>query len=345
MSNAIDTLLFDKYGLNEVHITPTVDSVVWRLNNTGVARLFMPYSDPLCTPERLALGNRALIRFASGLPDFGGVIDVPRIRTETGVRFSIYTADRILSWRQTAKEESFTSVSPGGIAQRLVQAADSTRTTGVLAGAMQFSSAQRTETYNFTNVLSAIQRLARQSGEEFVVLPVYTGGKLSFEFHWSVLLGTDLTLSTTLVEGQNIETPIELTEQGPIASETRAAGGGAGGSSWSDRLVGSSSSDASAARYGYREYTEIVTGVFDQATLDETADALLNGLSHSRKHFKVLATDKGPSPFDTYDIGDRVTVHAFLERGDWAFEGAVRVEGRSWDASNACRLEVIEWEG
>jgi len=343
MSNEIEAILFDRAGLNPQTVVPTVDSVTWRHNNTGVAKLFLPYSDPLCTPERLALGNRFMVRFASGLPDFGGVIDVPRVPTETGVQFSVYTGDRILDWRQTAKQETYMNVPPGEIAQGLVRYTNRIKVTGIDLGSIVMSVNRRTETYNLANILDALQRLARQSAEEYKVVPVYASGKLSFEFLWAPQLGHDYSGSVSLVEGRNVETPLEMTEQGPIASVTKAVGGGAGGTSWDDRLVGTAISTDAEATYGYREYAEVITGVFDQDTLDATAEATLTTLDHSRKHFKATVVDADPSPYSTYDVGDIVKMNAFLERGEWAYEGSVRVMGRSWDASNACRLEVVEW--
>jgi len=343
MSNEIEAFLFDHNGFKPQRIVPAVNSVTWRLNKTGLAQLFLPYSDPLCTPERLAYGNRVLIRFASGLPDFGGVIDFPRVQTETGVKFSIYAGDRVLDWRISVKTASFTQVPPGDIARRMVMDASAIRSTGLIPASIAASKMYRTETYHLANILDALQRLARQSSEEYQVVPLYAGGQLQFGLEWAPFLGHNRADEILLVEGRNIETPVEMTEQGPVASIVKTAGGGAGGTTWNDRLVGIATDADAEAEYGYREYSEVVTGVFDQATLDATAAALLQRMKRSRKHFKLTALAADPSPFDRYDVGDIVTLQAFLDRGDWEFNGPVRITGRMWNASTTCRLEAEEW--
>lgn len=343
MSNAVEVTLFDKFGRNPAVVRGSLDSVTYRLNRTGVVSVTIPYADPLCTRSRLALSNRAMVRFESGLRDFGGVIDVPRGRNETGVTISIYTGDRILSWRYTPFFVEYKATAPGAIAKALVIEANLVRDTSIKPGDINAYGKARSETYTQYPLLDAIQKLQRESGEDYSVVPTYQRGQLEFTFNWFAQRGRDLRNTVKLVQGLNIETPTAIDEQGPIASFTKVIGGSAGASNWTARLSGFASSVASEAAHGYREYINISTGVFDEATLTATAQADLDFVDNPRSHVKLVAQDKAPGRFGSYHLGDIITLQCFTNRGEWAFDGTVRVLGIRWIAANVCTLEVVEW--
>lgn len=343
MSNMVETSLYNREGVNRAITLAAIDSVTWRLNRTGVARLFLPYSHAFCTPSRLALGNLALLQFGNGLPPFGGVIDLPRIRTEAGVTFSVYTGDRILSWRTSGKNESFVSASPGTIAQTLLATANATKDTSIRTSTIYTGGAVRTEVFNYANLLDAFLRLHRQSGEDFVITPLIEGNRLSFELVWSALYGTDKSDKVALIEGKNVETPLELSEQGPIASRVYQAGGGGGGVAWEDRLVGDKSSADSELSYGYREYAQVQSGIFDQTTLDNIALAVLDRLDNPRDHIGLVAQNKTPAHYSQYHIGDRCQLEACLQHSEWTYSKRTRIVGRRWTPAGTCNLEVLEW--
>ena len=343
MSNMVELSLFNREGIHIGVTVAAIDSVSWQLNRTGEARLFLPYSDPFCTPSRLALGNRVLLQFGNGLPAFGGVIDVPRNRTDAGVTFAVYTGDRILSWRVSNKIESFTAVAPGTIVRMLVDQANATKDTSIRIQNVYTGGAVRTEEYNYANLLDALMRLQRQSGEDFAVIPLVEGKRLVFELVWSEALGVDKSDRVAFVEGTNVETPLELSEQGPIASQVYQPGGGAGGTTWADRLVGEAYSAEAALNYGYREVAQVQTGIFDQATLDAIAAAALDEMDSPRAHMRLVAQDKAPARFYQYQVGDRCQVEAYLAHSDWRYSARIRVLGRLWTPANTCQLEVVEW--
>jgi hypothetical protein len=339
VSNAAEVLIFNRSGSSPLEVRPQIEAVAWRLNRTGQTRMYLPYSDPECTPDNLALGNRVLIQFENGLRAFGGVIDVPRRRTSTGVNFTVYTGDRILGWRRTQKTAAYTSVAPGVIFRSLINSANLAWDTGIALGSVYAGGTARSETYHLAGVLDALWELARLSGEEFRVVPVFESGRLTFEASWDARIGEDLSETVLLAENLNIEPP-QLDEQGPIASVVKCAGGGAGGTTWGDRLVGEDSSVASRNAYGYREYAEVLTGIFDQATLDASATSLLDEYNDPRPRYTLVALDRAPAGFELYDVGDDVRVQAFLRSALWAVDESVRLVGREWAPDNRCRLEV-----
>jgi hypothetical protein len=338
VSSAVQTLLFSRSGTNPVEISPQIESVAWRLNQTGQAKLYLSYTDPLCTPDNLRLGKRVLMNFENGLPPFGGVIDVPRQRRANGVAFTVYTGDRILSWRRTAKTRAFTSTAPGIIYQTLIEDENAESGTGIAIGSIYTGGTARSETYHLHNVLDVILQLQRLSGEEFEVVPVYQKRQLTFLANWKQRIGSDISDEILLVEDRNIEPPA-LDEQGPIASRVLCAGGAAGDDGWDDRLVGEDTSTTSRNEYGYREYAEVITGVFDQTTLDASATSVLDELDAPRERFSIAALNREPATFGDYDVGDTVTLQAFLQHPLWAVDRALRIVGREWTPADICRLE------
>lgn len=338
----VQALIFDRTGRNPIEIDPKWDHVSWRLNKIGEARFFLSYSDPKCTPDNLRFGNRVLIRFDNGLPPFGGVIDVPRQQNPDGVSVNVYEAGRILAWRRTAKTVAFSSAAPGTIFQTLIDQANAIWPTGIVPGALYTGGTPRTETYHLDEILQQVLQLQRLTGHDWETVPVYQGGRLTFTANWSAALGADKTSTVLLAEGLNLES-VTIDEQGPIANRVLCPGGGAGGTTWDDRLIGTAQDLGSQNLYDLREYAEIQSGTFDQVTLDASAGGILASMSSPRKRFSAQATDRQPAPFSTYALGDRVILQAFLNHPTWAFDGAVHILGMEWTAADLCRLELLEW--
>ena len=146
MSNANDlqVLVFDKAGFHPVDIAPQIDYVAWRLNRVGMCKFTLPYEDPKCTPDILKSGNRCLVRFLNGLPPFGGVLDYPLRRTATGVQVTVYSAERILTWRETSISFVIDALSPGVVFRTVIENANSVAPTGITVGSVYTSGNLRT---------------------------------------------------------------------------------------------------------------------------------------------------------------------------------------------------------
>lgn len=339
MSNAVQTLIFDRAGFHPVDIQPQWEYVTWRLNDIGVAKFSLPYEDENCTLDVMRPGNRILVRFENGLPDFGGVLDFPRRRTSTGVQVTAYSAEHLLTWRETARDKSFTSTPPGTIFQTLLEEADSIRSTGIAIGGIYAGGTARTEAYHYHQLWEVIPELQRLSGEDFYLSPFYYRGRLTFIASWYHSRGSDLSEFVLLVEDRNLAN-LAMDEQGPIVNLVRAAGGGAGGTTWADRLIGTAQDVASRGDYGYREKTEVITAVFDQTTLNGSAAAILAAVKEPRARLSASALDTAPAGFARYNLGDVVQVQGFLKTPQWAIDRPMRILGREWRPDNICTLEL-----
>lgn len=334
---AIEALIFARTGALLARIEPAWESVVWRLNGVGLAKFSLAYTDAACTPDVLKPGNRLLVRYDNGLPDWGGVLDLPRRRTAGGVGVTAYSAEYLLSLRRTAKGRYFSSQEPGLIYKALIEEANAVWPTGITPDYVYAGGEGRSPEYHYHDLLARIQDLQALSGYDWVVLPRYEGGTLTFCAYWYQRRGADLSDTVHLVEGLNVEVTT-LDEQGPLYNAVRVVGQG---TTWGDeRPVSAAAIDsASVAEYGYREQATF-TNATEQETLDAGAEALLAAYSAPSARLTISAEDRAPALFAAYDVGDTVTVRAFLRWPGWAYEAAVRVRAREWTPAGKCRLEV-----
>jgi hypothetical protein len=327
-------------GLRIAEIEPHIASVAWRHNNVATCKFSLAYDDAQCTPDNLASGNRLVITFDNGLPTWGGVIDFPLTQTSEGVSCTAYTGHKLLDWRVTAKARYFDSQPPGYVFQTLITEEATAWPLGLTVATVWTGGTVRTLEYHYHDLLRRVLDLVRLTGNDFVITPMVSGGVVTFWASWLERRGTDKTNQVTLAEGHNV-THVKLDHLGPIANVIYTIGEG---STWgAERLVGFAIDYASISTYGFREYAEVQSGVKHQTTLDANAAALLAEMAYPRKRFTVQVTNKDPSTFDEYDVGDRVTLRAFVARGEWAYSGTARIIAREWLGGDDCRLEVEEW--
>jgi len=341
MNDAVCCSIFNQRSQRLAEIEPTWEFVNWRLNRTGMARFSLPYSDPKNTPDLLAYGNRVLIKFGNGLPDWGGVIDVPRRRDRNGVRVTAYTGEKLLDWRVTAKSRSFSQQQPGYVAQTLIEEENAIWPTGVLPGTIYLGGTVRTLEYHYHDLLQRILDLQRLTGNDFAVTPSLSGNTLTFVLNWYERRGQDLSSKIVLMEDINVG-DVVLDEQGLIANHIRLAGEG---STWGTERISSDEEFSATSRdtYGYREYGEVQAGVSEQTTLDANAAAMLAEMELPHRAYTVKdARNLAPALFASYDVGDSVQLIGLLDSGAWdPINALVRVIAREWQPNGMCQLEVL----
>ena len=334
-----EVLLFDRNGSLIAEVEPDLQFVNWRLNNVGTAKFSMAWSDPKCTKDNLRPGNRVLIRFDNGLPDWGGVIDFPRQREKGKITVTAYTAERLLDWRVTAKARYYDQAQPGYIFRTRIEEENAEYPTGVEIGNIYLGGTPRTLEDHYHDLLRRMRDLARLTGNDFAVLPEYSGGRVSFRAHWYERRGRDLRDSVWLLDGANVVS-VSLDEQGPLANRVIVIGDG---TTWGDdRPDAVKENNDSRGEYGYREYAEVQT-VVDSATLEANAAALLEQMAWPRNRVTITVANRPPARFADYDIGDIVKAVLFVDSDEWYFEAPVRIIAREWYPDGICRLEVEEW--
>lgn len=334
----MQVLVYDQNGAQIAEIEPDVTSVVWRLNGVGQAKMSIGYGD--VTPDILTYGNRVLIRFDNGLPNFGGVFDPPMRHAAWTISPTAYSGEHILGWRVTAKARYFTGAVPGFIYATLIRDANATRPTGINIGDISTAGQARTIACHHHDLLNKIKDLQKLCGHDFAITPVLNGNVLSFNANWYERRGTDKSGAVRITDGANLVDAV-MDSQGTIAGRVLLAGAG---QTWGgDRYIAVETDETSIADYDYREWFQIQSGVVVNATLDYNAEETLSVMKQPRLAFRLKVADCSPGRFADYDLGDIVQLTAFTRHTGWTFDGKVRIEGRRWSDSGICDLEVTEW--
>lgn len=332
-------VIFDRLGKQLVEIEPDVQNVSWLLNEEGQVPFSMPYTDAKTTPTNLQFGNRLLVQFGSGLPDWGGVIDTPRNRTSTGVNVIAYSAERILKWRRTTKNLTFGAAVPGTIFQSIIDTMNGISPSGIEIGIIFTGGDARTYEFHYGRIFDQVVKLARDSGNDFSIIPVLSGGILTFQANWHEQRGVNRASDALLEEGTNAG-EFSFDESGEIANRFYAVGAG---STWGDeRPVGIEDDAISQGEFDFRESSSTETAVSGIATLEANAGVAVTELANPRTRLSLVAINKEPGLYADYDIGDVVQVRGNLKGGDaWGIVSNYRLRSRQWNSNNTvnCVLE------
>lgn len=337
---AVRVLVADRTGRILAEVEPQLGPVSWRLNDVGRATLTFAKTDPKAIEDYLRFGNRLLIQFANGLPNWGGVIDPPRKWDQKSIQITAYSGEYLLGFRQTDRGRYFDGATVGYVFQQLIQEANAVSPMGVTIGGVWGGGSTHSPEYHFDNLLKIIQEslTERLSTADFAVLATETSGYVVFTAHLYERRGSDKP-GVVLLEDHNLAA-IDLNEQGPMVNCWNIIGQG---TTWGDeRSVAYAEDTDSIATHDRREDSAVHADTATQATLDETADNKLSESSWPRNVLTLDAADLAPARFADYDVGDsvRVLLHSY---GFGGYDGQVRVLTREYDpAKGTCALVVQE---
>jgi len=342
--NAVILKLFAKTGaaLGEFK-DAEFKSALWRLGQTGVAKYTFAPKGARVVRSNLRPGNRALIQFDDGLPDWGGVMDWPiNLASDRDIDVTFCEGDRLLDWRASGQNESYSSTAVGEIVAALVETANASYPTGISMGDVYDEGTVQTREYHYRLLLEAMRQLRSESGHDYAVVPVLAGGKLLFDLNWYERRGTDRRDELALIEGANVGT-VSISEQGPVYNRVIVVGKG---DDWSDsRPVKFAESAESISLYGLREAPKLYLDISDETTLQAIADALLAATAQPCARATLMGVlNKEPAPFSTYHVGDILTLRALQTYGEFSYDVPARILSRSRLADGTCTLEVEQWQ-
>lgn len=336
--SSIRILVGDRDGYLRGELTAEVAGIAWKLNEYAQARLTMSQKDATAQERLLRPGNRVLIQFSNGLPDWGGVIDTPRRWRDGLIDVTAYSAEYVLTWRVTGRGRYFRQVTAGEIFRSLIQEA---APLGLTVGQVWFGGEAHSPSYHYRELYDIVtdsltQRIERADWD---VRARLVNGQILFVANYYERKGIDYGRRVALLEGVNA-VRATLDEQGQIANEVFLAGNGTG---WGEtnRLYSTASDTNSQGRYGLRQVAETRIDVSVQTTLDTNAALMLSEQRVPRPVVSIDAMDLAPGRFRQYDIGDTVWMELY-ERGFDGYAAPVRIVAREFlPTSNLCAL-VIE---
>lgn len=333
-------IVADKSGTTLAELSPDIGPISWRLNRVGKVDFSLAVTDPKSIANYLKFGNRVLIEFENGLPNWGGVIDPPRKWDGSNITCRAYSGAYLFKYRTTDKGRYFAGASAGTIFQTLIQETNAIEDTGVVIGDIYTSGSGHLPSYHYKCLLDIFQKslTKRLSTSDFDFVPTESGGRIIFTTNFYESKGVDKT-QWALTQGANL-TRIGLIEQGPIINSWDVAGEG---TNWgSERLTANEQNIDSIALYGLRQDSKVYSDVSYQSTLDDHADNLLAVTKNPYNIFTLSVLDKKPAGFADYDLGDTISLMA----PDYGFGGidtTVRILSRSFvPDTGICDLVVQE---
>jgi hypothetical protein len=318
----------------------TVGPVSWRLNAVGRAEFIINKNDAKATQDNLNFGNRILLEFDNGLPYWGGVIDTPRQWNDTTIKFTAYTGEYLLGFRQTGIVKAFSGADVGSIFTEMLADANAVSLLGITMGTAWSGGDGYSPEFHHGNLLEKMQNVVfgRLSTADFCIVPGESAGYVTLTAYVYDTRGSTKA-GVALIESHNL-TNILLNEQGPIVNSWAIVGKG---TEWSvDRLEGTAEDTTSIEAYGRREAFELQAEQTEQTAVDNIAANRLATHKDPRSILKASATNDAPALFADYDVGDTISVllHSY---GFGGFDASIRVLTREYNPSaETCTLVFEE---
>ena len=324
----------DVNGVPLGELAAGVESVTWKLNDVGRARLVV--ANPGTADELIQFGNRVFIEFDNGLPDWAGYLDTPRRWSYGSAALNAYSGEGLLAHRVTDRGRYFRKATAGAILRAVLQ--EQAGPPVVEIGTIWLEGLPHSPDYHYKSMLRIVQdSLLRMETADFDVTGRMEGGRLKMRVNFYERKGYDLD-TVYLLEGHNISVG-EPEEQGEIVNEWFLAGGGSGWGAES-RVYATARDEISIQRYGLRQGAEVFSGVTVQETLDGHA---VNNLAETAEPYFSLpltAINLAPGLFADYGIGDGVNIELYSYFAD-GYAGQRRVIGREYRAQSGGVVTMV----
>ena len=337
----LEVLLADISGRVIGEMQADVKGVAWKLNNYGQARMLASRAEYAQREHMVQFGNRLMIRFNNGLPDWGGVIDTPRKWGDDMLEVVAYSGEYLLGWRITDRGRYFTSATVGDIYRAVIREAEPF---GVEIGYLWPGGNSHSTEYQFESLLDIAESSLGRRLEtiDWDVRPSLVNGRIRFSANLYQRRGLDYTSparSRAFVEGVNVSG--SMSEQGPIANDIYLAGAGTG---WGEdtRIYAQARDDNSERKFGLRQLGETLVDITPQETLDNAAANRLERYGTPRQVFSLTAWDHAPARFGDYDVGDTIWAEMFSVGFGGGVGQSVRVMAREFQPGDNTMQLVVQ---
>lgn len=337
-ASGIVVLVGDQGGRVMGELAGDVLGVAWKLSDYGQARIVLPRTGATATERLLRPGNRVLIQFGNGLPDWGGMMDLPRKWQDGRIEVVAYSGERILMDRVTDRGRYFSNATAGEIFRALLTEAVPS---GVDVGDVWLGGELHGPDYHYRNLYDIFTKSlsSRIETADWNVSARLTRGQIAFRANYYEKRGVDHGRRIALIEGINL-VGTRLQEQGTIVNEWLMAGAGTGWSADS-RIYATARDEASIAAYGLRQKGETRVDVAVQDTLDRSAAVSLAESKGPRAIVDAVTLDRPPARWKEYDVGDTVWMELYDEGFD-GYVAPIRIKAREFlPGRGVCSL-VIE---
>lgn len=322
----------DAEGTVQGELNGVPEVTAWKLNSYGQAQISIPRAR--VAEEGVRPGNRVLVQFDNGLPDWGGVIDLPRPWNGPVLTVTAYSAEWLMNVRRL-RAGLTTQGTPGDAIHFLLNEARRDGWLGFEEGNINRDGVTREWQIAARTLLDAVQDAAIGYGD-FQMIPVLQRGRIQFRLEFRDRRGRDHGRNVALEEGVNLSN-VTLEEQGPIINHWTVFGQGTG---WTadTRIIGTAVDSESVRLYGLRQDDENAPEFDTVEAATTRATTLLAETSGIYRVVSMDALDRPPARFAQYDVGDHLWVELY-DQGFEAIVGRRRVIAREYQAAtNVCAL-------
>ena len=333
--------VFDKYGygLGDIEANTTRS---WVLNDVGRCDFDFAKTDTKCTPAYLEFGNILLITHEK-LPAWVGVIYTPREWNNEAVNVTAYSAEWILSKRNTSQK--VVTGTAGTIFKSILNFSNAhpLNDKPILPGSV-FDGGVTIDEELKDDALTHVQNIAEASGNDFdVTHSLDINGRLQLLGNWYEVRGiqTGEYFREGGGDGHNIELSSNImTEQDDFYNEILGYGDA---ESSSTRILSVQYDDDSIRKYGLLQGITTLQSSNTPATVQEATKQYLQENREPKRVFDLSALDVG-NTFKKLAVGNvwNTEIHSvgFLQNGFGASD-QVRIIGMEYiDAVNKVRLIV-----
>jgi len=312
----------------------------WAIGAEGVAGCELPTGKAYSAEEFIEYGNWLLVE-NSLLPDWVGVIDVPREWSANTVSIYAYTAEHVLTWNSGLEEEKM-STSAGGIFERIIEIVNDNEQTIVAPGHIWRGGQHREETLNPNTLDVDLQRIYERSGEEYFFAPeVDADNQLAVLGNWLNRLGDETEYYLTHGSGGNLELLEQaLIEDGPIANDVVAYGEGA---TWAEKARARVRNQYSINKYGLRQFILDDKKTTDGETLRSYAEKYVREHSNPVRRLSASALNIG-NTFDYIKLGNVVNLvlkNSGYHGGKTGTETRARIIGMAYDPDQGHKVDLV----
>ncbi|MHA1962654.1 MAG: hypothetical protein ACW99U_20880 [Candidatus Thorarchaeota archaeon] len=327
----------DKTGRLIAELKPDLIQVSWRISKVGKAHFTLSSGDSKATRDILRFGNRLLIQFENGLPNWVGVMNPPRAWKFGEIEVTAYSAESLFQYRITNKSRVFTGVTAGTMYRELITEMNRREDTGITIGDLWLGGQTLSADFHYEDLLDIFQEHLTLAGGEFNVTGDEINGYLVLFANFYERMGKDRT-GTALVEGANVKSAV-LKEVGPIINSQTTVGKG---TDWGDdRLTSTSLSQISIDEFGLRQEVSIYSSETLQSSLDIWADIALLDTLVPYNAYMLDVLDEDPGEFRAYGVGDDVTL-SLPNYGFGGTDAVVRVIAREYKPAEGQALLIVQ---
>jgi hypothetical protein len=311
----------------------SIDRLSWELGGPGKAQLAIA-PGPRVTEHNLQYGNRVLVRFDNGLPDWVGVITGPREWQYGALRLEAAGLLKALNWRSTPAQLPYDGMTADSIIDALLSYVPALRVASAPAGTVSVS-----VEYHFANVGRAVEQLLAVEDWAIEAVGALNAGVIGAAVNIFARRSRRRP-NVALVEGHNVGEDFRYREEDAIVNRVQMVGAGTG---WSEdtRMMAVVSDEASIAQYGVRETPEFVDEIRAVGALAAMGETIVARQAEPRQALQLTALNRPPGMFGQYTVGDVLRV-MLPSAGFAGVDDQFEVLGREFrPAGNRCEL-VLE---